>query len=436
MTVQNRTNTEPEAPAGLAEEEFFDLLQELSPQHKVFRLEGVWSSSNSKLTPFQQEQVDAGRAEDLVLGQYVLEDRLGEGGMGVVYRAVHMGMDRQVALKVLSPELIQDEVSIRRFFQEVRTLSRLSHPNIVTAYDASHSNHRHFLVMEYVDGVDLDALVTCCGPLSIADTLHIGIQISEALEFVHRRGIIHRDIKPSNVLVGRDGYVKVLDLGLAKLESQLEQCAVLGGASRITQPGVLMGTVDFLSPEQARDTQSATSISDIYSLGCTLYFLLTGKPPYEGETILDRLIAHRNDPVPSIRTVRRDAPRAVDRLLRQMLAKEPADRPADMRTVRDALTQIVRDCRTQQDTLADLVNACQTQASRKTAAEQVETADDAESPFTQTVIIPHEEKTDRHPVRNLLDWIPVPRNDKAVLRFTDWLLLAAVIISCLALMAR
>lgn len=433
MTAQNQTQADPRSSAGLTEEEFFDLLHELSPQHEIMRLERVWSSA--KLTRFQQEQVDAGRAADLVLGQYVLEDRIGEGGMGVVYRAVHMGMDRQVALKVLSDELLRDEMSIRRFFQEVRTLSRLSHPNIVSAYDASHSNHRHFLVMEYVDGVDLDILVTQCGPLSVADALHIAVQISEALEFVHRRGIIHRDIKPSNVLVDRDGYVKVLDLGLAKLESQLEQSATPAGSNRITQPGVLMGTVDFLAPEQARNTQSATASSDIYSLGCTLFFLLTGHPPYEGETILDRLIAHRNDPVPSVRTVRRDVPRAIDRLLRQMLAKEPADRPADMRTVRDTLMQIDHDCRSQQGTLAELVSTCRDKASGQPEAEAFKTADDIDSPFSQTVIVLPQSRTDRQPFRNLLDWIPTTRSESA-LRFTDWLLLAAVIISCLALMAR
>lgn len=435
---ENPVQSETAVQQGLTEEEFRLLLQELSPVHASLQTGAKLTTqrSTAELTPFQKNLVDAGLGRDLLLGQYVLEDKLGEGGMGVVYRAVHMGMDRQVALKVLSPQLTSDKTSVLRFLQEVRTLSRLSHPNIVTAFDACHSSDRHFLVMEYVDGTDLDAIVKHQGPLSVADTVNVGVQICEALEFVHRRGIVHRDIKPSNLLVDTSGFVKVLDLGLAKLEVELEN-AKPEPSSRITQPGILMGTVDFLSPEQARDTHSATIQSDIYSLGCTLFLLLTGRPPYEAETILDRLIAHRDAPVPALRDFRRDIPKSLDRLVKSMLAKDPRQRPASMSSVAETLGRIGRDFGICRESLAQLALTTKRHSpATSTPTNPRETADQWDCPFTQTLICGREPELEKALLPDRSRTFLFSSQPPSSLVFKDWLMLAAVVVACLAIMFR
>lgn len=422
------TSTTSEA-SGLAENEFLDLLNELSPiQARNHRLS---EAVTNRLTSFQRRLIDEGKGRDLILGQYVLEDRLGEGGMGVVYRATHLGMGRQVALKVLSPQLTGDTIAVGRFVREIHALSRLPHPNVVTAFDACYSNDRHFLVMEYVDGPDLDTVVHSLGPLSVLDALSITLQVAQALDFVHQRGVIHRDIKPSNLLLDSSGYVKVMDLGLAKLEFHLESSPGTE-QRRMTQPGVLMGTVDFLSPEQARDTRSATVHSDIYSLGCTLFFLLTGHSLYESETVLDRLIAHRDAPIPSIRATRRDVPRALDRFLRKMLAKNAQDRPADMSEVSQQIQRIMRDHRMEVASLSELATAYarRVKYGPDTDAQDTDKQSDQSSPTVifqnpqveTEIAVPHSRQTQYGSARKL--------------RFTDWLLLAGVIVACLALAAQ
>lgn len=421
---------------GLSEDEFRLLLEELSPLHAAAT--AAAGRPSAELTPFQKTLVDAGLGRDLLLGQYVLEDKLGEGGMGVVYRAVHLGMDRRVALKILSPKLTGDRASVFRFLQEVRALSRLSHPNVVTAFDACHSSDRHFLVMEYVEGADLDSIVSHKGPLLVSDVIQIGMQVCDALEFVHRRGIIHRDIKPSNLLVDSSGYVKVMDLGLAKLEADLEGRGPTAADNRITQPGVLMGTVDFLSPEQARDTRSATGQSDIYSLGCTLYFLLTGRAPYQAETVLDCLIAHRGAPIPSLRETRRDIPKSLDRLIRCMLAKAPHDRPASMHEIRESLSRLGRDFGSCRESLARLAAECTPESRRLASASSAlafDTSEQWDDPSTHTVICPVESPPSpsgrfTQTLRNILR-----DQGSLTLDFKDWLLLAAIIVASLALVA-
>jgi formylglycine-generating enzyme required for sulfatase activity len=248
--------------------------------------------------------------------------------MGQVYKARHARMDRVVALKTLPSSAMRSAEAVKRFQQEVKAAAKLSHPNIVTAYDADEAHGIHFLVMEYVAGQDLAALVREQGALKAATAVEYVLQVARGLEYAHRQGVVHRDIKPSNLLVDANGTVKILDMGLARVEGT-------GGTGDmgLTHSGQVMGTLDFMSPEQALDTRHVDGRTDIYSLGCTLYYMLTGRPPYGGDTMTKKILAHRQEPIPSLRAARPDVPEALDAAFRQMLAKNPAERQSSMAEV-------------------------------------------------------------------------------------------------------
>jgi serine/threonine protein kinase len=288
-----------------------------------------------KLTPFQAAAVRERRFDELVLGNYQVLGRLGAGGMGTVYKARHRRMKRVVAIKVLSAKISKSEEFVKRFQREVEAVALLSHPNIVMAYDAGETEAGHFLVMEFVNGRDLATEVQQRGPLPVAEAVACAVQAARALDYVHRQGIIHRDIKPANLLRDVSGVVKVADLGLARFNDPLGQPAPEQGA--LTQAGTIMGTVDFMPPEQAIDLLLVDARADQYSLGCTLHYLLTGRPPYQGATLMATLLQHRDAPPPSLCAARADAPAALDSIFHRMVAKKPEDRFASLAEVVAAL---------------------------------------------------------------------------------------------------
>jgi serine/threonine protein kinase len=248
---------------------------------------------------------------------------IGRGGMGVVYKAIQQRLDRVVALKVLSPSLVSRPDFDRRFGQEAKAIARLSHPNIVQAYEADQVGELRFLVMEYVDGVSLDRLVQQRGPLPVEEACDLVRQAALGLEHAHERGLVHRDVKPANLLLTATGQVKIVDFGLAHLP----------WAETSVTSSVIVGTPDYLAPEQARNARRGDVRNDVYSLGCTLYHLLAGRPVFPFGTALQKLIAHQESPPPPIGAVRPDVPQALADLLERLLAKDPARRPASAAAV-------------------------------------------------------------------------------------------------------
>ncbi len=285
--------------------------------------------SHGKLTKFQAQSLCQGKADGLVLGNYVVLDRLGKGGMGEVFKARHARMDRVVALKVLPSAATKSAEAIKRFRREAKTVAKLSHPNIVTAYDADEANGMHFLVMEYVNGSDLASVVKKHGVLAVSAAVDYLLQAARGLEYAHRQGIIHRDIKPSNLILDAQGNVKILDMGLARIEETMgafDPTAEEG----LTQTGQVLGTLDYMPPEQAVDTKLADARADIYSLGCTLYHLLNGRPPYGGDTVAKKILAHRDAPIPWLRQSRPDVSGPLNAIFQTMVAKKVEDRQQSM----------------------------------------------------------------------------------------------------------
>ncbi len=258
--------------------------------------------------------------------RYKIVGRLGEGGMGVVYKAEHRVMGRTVALKVLTPGTMTSQIGIDRFRREVRLASRLSHPNIVTAFDAEEAGGLHFLVMECVDGSSLERVVRDRGPLPIPMACAVIRQTAIGLQHAHEKGMVHRDIKPHNLMLTPNGQVKILDFGLARVANTEGVDPSSLTAMAITNPQTLVGTPDFLSPEQARSSVGLDIRSDLYSLGCTFYYLVTGKPPFGVVGAYAKMIAHFKEPSPRLCEVRHDVPVEVDRIYQKLMAKSPEER--------------------------------------------------------------------------------------------------------------
>jgi eukaryotic-like serine/threonine-protein kinase len=283
------------------------------------------------LTRWQLEQLLKGRYKGFTLGKYRLLRLLGAGGMSSVYLAEHATLKSKAAVKVLPVKRVDQTSYLARFEREARQSARLNHPNIVRTFDLDTAGSIHFIAMEYIDGTDLHAKVKRDGPLPVREAAEYVRQAALGLQHAHEEGLIHRDIKPANLMLDGRGTVKVLDLGLALAGGDED-----GSLTREHDEKVL-GTADYLAPEQATDSHKADRRSDIYSLGCTLYYLLVGKPPFASGKLAERLQAHLTKPPPNLIEQRPDVPIAIADLYFRMLQKHPDGRPQSAQEVADAL---------------------------------------------------------------------------------------------------
>jgi len=276
------------------------------------------------LTPYQCNQILQGHGDRLLVGANRLLERIGEGAMGEVFRAWNVRLGRVVAVKMIHNEHLPSGKAMERFRREVQAASQLDHPNIVLVRDADVADGRTFLVMDFVDGEDLARRVKTQGPLPIVQAVEFARQAALGLEHASERGVVHRDVKPSNLLIttGPDGapLVKILDFGLARLDNESITM------QRLTMAGNLIGTVDYIAPEQAMDAHAVDARADVYGLGCTLFFLLTGKPPFGGNSVVEKLTARRDEPPPSVRALRPEVPTGLNLVLQKMMAREPHER--------------------------------------------------------------------------------------------------------------
>ena len=283
------------------------------------------------ITQWQSERLLENKYRGFFLGRYKLLGQLGAGGMSTVYLGEHVLMQRRVAIKVLPRSRVNDTSYLARFRQEAEAAGRLDHPNIVRAYDVDNDGDTHYMVMEYVDGRDLQRIVKKSGPLDYEAAADYTRQAAEGLSHAHAAGLIHRDVKPANLLVDQKNVVKVLDLGLARFTDEDR------GSLTVQYDENVLGTADYLAPEQAVDSHGVDARADIYGLGCTLYFLLAGHPPFPDGTLPQRLLAHQKQPPPPLAKERPDVPPELSAICMRMMAKKPADRYQSMTEVAQAL---------------------------------------------------------------------------------------------------
>lgn len=289
------------------------------------------------ITPLQSQFLLEGR--NLLMGHYVFCDKIGEGGMGTVYSARHRHMGRMVALKIIRPDRFKVAGTIDRFQREIRLASKLHHSNVVTSYDAGEFEGSLYLVMELVSGIDLKRRIQSSGVMTVAAALDVIRQTAVGLAYLHSQKLVHRDIKPSNLMLDRQGVVKILDLGLSRTVewSDAVQADV---CYDITGTGMVTGSVDFMPPEQFVNSRSVDARADIYSLGCTLYWLLTGKPPFPGTSVGEIIVAHREHAIPRLSDSVKDVPPALESLLVGMLSKDPRTRLVDAQSVIEAIDEL------------------------------------------------------------------------------------------------
>lgn len=285
------------------------------------------------LTKFQAELLLQGKSRRfLISNRYKLLDRLGSGGMASVFLCEHRIMKRRVAIKVLPPKMAADPKALERFHREARACAALDHPNIVRAYDVDQDGQMHFLVIEYIDGTNLNDIVKNHGPLSMERAAHYISQAAAGLQYVHERGLVHRDIKPANLLLDRSGTIKILDLGLARFFNDQDD-----NLTKEHESKVVLGTIDYMAPEQGVDSHAVDIRADIYSLGMTLYFLLTGTTPFAHGTVQQKLVWLHMAKPKSVREFRPEIPEELDAVINKMLEKKPEDRYQTPREVMEAL---------------------------------------------------------------------------------------------------
>ena len=320
-------------------QEFLQVLQK-SSLLSAAQMDEVWSwpeddpksfaarlVQEGRLTKWQSQQVLAGKSGKghYFLGKYKLLDLIGLGGMGAVYKAVQPAIGRTVALKVMNRSILKQPKAVTRFLREIRSAAAVDHVNVVRAYDADCDGDTYFLVMEYVAGKDLKAWIRQEESLPVGWSCECIRQAALGLEHAFEQGMVHRDIKPSNLLVTQNEHdglplVKILDLGLARFASETADDGDL------TRSGQVLGTPDYIAPEQARNTKTADIRADIFSLGCTLFELLTGRLPFPGTTVIEKLMARATEDAPKVTSLRAHVPAALDAVVAKMLARDPNSR--------------------------------------------------------------------------------------------------------------
>jgi serine/threonine protein kinase len=291
-----------------------------------------------KLSRFQASKLLEGATVGLRLGPYQVQAPIGRGGMGMVYLALDTRNSQYVALKVLPPHKAREEERyLTRFRREMELSQRVRHAHIALTYDVGESNGVHFIAMEYIPGMSLHRMVSRKGPISVARAARLFAEVCSGLDHAHSQGLIHRDLKPSNIMVTPNDHAKVLDLGLALMEGEVageelgKEAAVIGGQNYV------VGSMDFIAPEQTEDATGVDARADIYSLGCSLYFALTGRQPFPGGTIRDKMRRHRTEEPEPVERLNRGVPDEFAGLVRKMMAKRPEARFASAYDARGAL---------------------------------------------------------------------------------------------------
>lgn len=322
-----------------------DQLDELTPEllerHANVRLLAKYLLQRGWLTVFQMNQLFQGNGKDLVLGPYRILDRLGEGGVSQVFKAFDTRRKCVAALKTIKSEHLTNTEAVGRLQREMRVISQLSHPHVVKAFDVDLVNERHYFAMEFVEGTDLGKLLKLSGPLKVPQACTYVRQAALGLQHAHEHGLVHRDIKPGNLLVTAGGAsIKILDMGMARL--QLSVKPEEAPLDQLTMEGVLIGTSDYLSPEQAKNPRGVDIRSDIYSLGCTLFHLLVGQPPFPGKTVLDKIYKHQTAEPDWAALLNATKEPLLVEVVAKAMAKKPEDRfqtPAEMAEVLVSFTQ-------------------------------------------------------------------------------------------------
>ena len=364
------------------------------------------------ITKWQAEKLLSRRYKGFFVGKYRLLDHIGSGGMSHVYLAEQTIIRRRVALKVLPPAKQTDEVYLDRFRREAKAAAQLDHPNIVRAYDVDFQDNVHFLVMEFIDGATLFQTVKDQGPLEFDRVAKYISESALGLEHAHQAGLIHRDVKPSNLIVTNDSVVKVLDLGLALI------CDDLVDNEELTNPDLVVGTADYLSPEQARQSHEVDHRTDIYSLGCTMYYLISGRPPFMGGSFTQRILKHQIETPESLKKLRPDCPPEFVSICSQMMEKSPDDRFESMEQIHRQLAQWL-----------------QPQVNRQAAK-------DAVLPEIETEAGTQKDKTSGHPAQSIsvnaetsvIRQRQQKRRSKVQTPIWLWILLGLLTISCTALL--
>ncbi len=287
------------------------------------------------LTDWHIEKLLAGKYKGFFLGKYKLLGHIGTGGMSSVYLAEHLRMGDKRAIKVLPKSRVRDATYLARFQLEAKAIASLNHRNIVLAYDIDNEDDVHYIVMEYVDGIDLQLLVKRDGVLDCSTVADMVAQAARGLEHAHSKGVIHRDVKPANLLIDKNGVVRLLDMGLALVTAGDEESLTVANNENV------LGTADYLAPEQALNSHTVDHRADIYGLGCTLYFLITGRPPFSDGTLAQRIAKHQTEMPTPIRQIRSDCPGELEGICVKMIQKDPAYRYQSAADVAEALERFV-----------------------------------------------------------------------------------------------